>query len=83
MKFTSTNCPARTFIKKGVIMGATKVDIEAIVTDKGIFALAIKANTFEVTPLGTEPINITPAAISGGNPNPLANEKPTKGIIVK
>jgi hypothetical protein len=51
--------------------------------DKGTLAFAIKANTFEVTPLGTDPMRMIPAAISDGNPKVVANVTATKGMMVK
>ena len=39
------------------------------VIDKATFAFANKDMTFDANPLGLLPINIIPAAISGGNLN--------------
>ena len=43
------------------MIGAMSVDIVPIVIERGTSAFAKKARTFEVTPLGTEPIRIIPA----------------------
>ncbi len=41
------------------------VDMEVMVIERAIFALARYAMTFDATPLGEQPISTIPAAISG------------------
>ena len=81
-KLTSINCPPRNFIRKGVITGESKVEIAPIVTARARLALAIYDITFEASPLGTHPIRIIPALISGVKLKMLAMPKPTSGIIM-
>src|SRR5688500_75177 len=81
-KSTETNSPARSSINNGVIKGASNVAIAVTVTESGTFALAMYDMTFEARPLGTQPIRITPAAISGGKLKVFAIVNPTKGMIV-
>lgn len=81
-KSTSINCPAKVFIKNGVNRGESKVAKAVKVTDNARFALAKNDITFDAKPLGDEPTNITPAAISGGKLNKIAIETPIKGIMV-
>ena len=66
-KSIGTKAPAKNSISRGVIKGAMTVATAVRVTDSATFALAKYAITLDAKPLGEEPINTTPAAISGGN----------------
>jgi len=64
----STISLANIFINNGVRSGANMVENAVMVTDMATLAFAINAITFEARPLGEEPTNTRPAAISTGNP---------------
>src|ERR1035437_375097 len=80
--FTSIYCPPSHFISKGVTRGESSVEIAPIVTANARLALARNDITFDANPLGTQPIKMIPAEISGGKWKRPAIVKPTRGIII-
>ena len=81
-KSIGTYCWAKRLISVGVINGAKSVAMVVSVTDKARFALAMNDITLDASPLGEEPTNMIPAAISGGKPKEEAIEMPMIGIMV-
>ena len=77
---TDTYCPPITFIRKGVTKGEIIVVMAPIVTARARLALASRDITLEANPLGTQPISIIPADISGGKLKTLVMTKAIKGI---
>ena len=70
--FTSMYWPPSHFIRRGVIKGEISVEMAPTVTANAKLAFAKKDITFDASPLGTQPISIMPAEISGGKRNRLA-----------
>src|SRR5688500_19364602 len=81
-KSIATYWPANKSIRNRVINGAIKVARAVSVTDSATFARAKYDITLDASPLGQLLINITPAAISGGNVNTFVNAQPVKGMMV-
>ena len=80
-KLTSIYCPPSIFIRNGVTKGEINVEIAPMVTAKTRLACAMYDITLEANPLGTQPIRIIPAAISGGKLNMREMPKATNGMI--
>ena len=64
------------------MIGASNVAQAVRVTDSARLAFARYDMTLEASPLGDDPTNTIPAAISGGNPKTVARVTPTTGIMV-
>jgi len=65
------------------VSSGDKIVAKAVrVIDSARFALARNDITLEASPLGEDPTNIIPAAISGGKLKTVAIATPTAGIMV-